>query len=68
MSMTVVPFDYTLPAWYRDRVTHYLEHQVSGDDCNDVFSPVQIKANGRRSRRATSLRSWWSGLTGRTPE
>ncbi|HGI9863893.1 TPA: hypothetical protein ACJVS1_001282 [Salmonella enterica subsp. enterica serovar Montevideo] len=40
MSMTVVPFDYTLPARYRDRVTHYLEHLVSGDDCNDVFSPV----------------------------
>lgn len=40
MSMTVVPFDYTLPARYRDRVTHYLKHLVSGDDCNDVFSPV----------------------------
>lgn len=40
MSMTVVPFDYTLPARYRERVTHYPEHLVSGDDCDDVFSPV----------------------------
>ncbi|HAF4745006.1 TPA: hypothetical protein G8O12_002046 [Salmonella enterica] len=40
MSMTVVPFDYTLPVRYRDRVTHYLKHLVSGDDCDDVFSPV----------------------------
>ncbi|ENW9430759.1 hypothetical protein [Salmonella enterica] len=40
MSMTVVPFDYTLPVRYRDRVTHYLKHQVPGDDCDDVFSPV----------------------------
>ncbi|ECT1022269.1 hypothetical protein DPO11_19825 [Salmonella enterica] len=40
MFMTVVPFDYTLPVRYRDRVTHYLEHLVSGDDCDDVFSPV----------------------------
>ncbi|HIB1384596.1 TPA: hypothetical protein ACWV7G_001499 [Salmonella enterica subsp. enterica serovar Muenchen] len=40
MSMTVVPFDYTLPARFRDRVTHYLKHLVSGDGCGDVFSPV----------------------------
>ncbi|HFG7806515.1 TPA: hypothetical protein ACGIM3_000630 [Salmonella enterica subsp. enterica serovar Java] len=40
MSMTVVPFDFTLPVRYRDRVTHYLKQLVSGDGCDDVFSPV----------------------------
>lgn len=65
MSMTVVPFDYTLPVRYRDRVTHYLKHLVSGDDCDDVFSPVPYI---RVARKTVSSRSWWSALTGRTQE
>ncbi|HAV0157886.1 TPA: hypothetical protein JFV33_004912 [Salmonella enterica] len=97
MSMTAVPFDYTLPARYRDRVTHYLEYLVSGDDCNDVFSPVpynlppvfsadlltchhvrdiyrllsalnDVERDICTARNTASSRSWWSGLTGRTPE
>lgn len=40
MSITVMDFDDTLPARFRERVTHYLNCRVSGTDCGDVFSPV----------------------------
>ncbi|EJA7385364.1 hypothetical protein M6F62_002349 [Salmonella enterica] len=40
MSIMVVPFDDTLSAQFRDRVTHYLNCRVAGTGCGDVFSPV----------------------------
>lgn len=40
MSIAVIPFDDTLPARFRDRVTHYLNCRISGTGCDDVFSPV----------------------------
>ncbi|MJZ42554.1 hypothetical protein DS487_16955 [Salmonella enterica subsp. enterica] len=39
MSMTVIPFDETLPVRYRNLVMHYLHGRTQGAGDGDVFSP-----------------------------